>query len=599
MTASALPHWDMTVVFPSLESPEFNAEFSAYTAQLTEIACLFNTHDIRKLSKSPPLAEMAASFETITAALNPFLERTQTLRAYINSFVATDSRNARAQACMSDLLQATVTLNQLTTRLAAWIGSLDVEALLAGSSTAREYEYLIHQTQRQAKHLMSPAEEDLTAAFNPSSGSAWGRLYNNLTSQIVVPVELNGEMKMLPMSSVRNLAYEPERAVRQTAYTAELGAWKANALPLAAAINGIKGEVITLASRRNWASPLEATLFDSAIDPATLDAMLQAAHEYFPHFRRYLRAKARLLGQEKLVWYDLFAPVGVTRQEWSYENAKALIIAQFGGYSNRMGEFAARAFRENWIDAEPRTGKRDGAFCMGLRRDESRVMTNYQPGYKSVLTLAHELGHAYHNLNLAHQPMLNRDTPMTLAETASIFSETIVRKALLVQLPQSERLGILEASLVNATQVVVDITSRFIFEQSVFKSRARRDLSIDELSQLMVSAQQVTYGDGLDSEYPHPFMWAAKPHYYSSDRSFYNFPYMFGFLFGLGLYARYQQAPEAFKTRYDALLASTGLGDATALASKMGIDLHSVEFWRSSLETVRIDIDQFIELSAS
>jgi pepF/M3 family oligoendopeptidase len=458
---------------------------------------------------------------------------------------------------------------------------------------------MLRQAKLQAQHLMSPAEEELVAELNPSAGGAWGKLFNNLSSQINVTLTLGEEKRTLPMSAVRNLAYDPQAAVRRAGYEAELAAWQANALPLAAALNGIKGEVITLARRRGWASPLSAALFDNAVDQDTLTVMLQAARETFPHFRQYLRAKARLLGQEKLPWYDLFAPVGGGKQDWPYAEARELVISQFGTYSQRMGDFAARAFRENWIDAEPRAGKRDGAFCMGLRRDESRVLTNFQPGFKSVLTLAHELGHAYHNLNLARQPMLNRSTPMVLAETASIFCETIVRNALLRQLPPAERMGILEATLVNATQIVVDISSRFLFEQAVFDQRRKRDVAVDELCEAMRAAQLETYGDGLDTTVLHPYMWAAKSHYYSSDRSFYNYPYMFGMLFGLGLYARYQQDPEDFKRRYDDLLSATGQADAATLAARMDIDIHAIDFWRSSLKLVENDIDQFTALAAA
>lgn len=598
MPLTVLPHWDLTSIFPALDSPEFIREFDEVAAQISELAQLFDTLRIQKLPAPPPLAEAEKSFEMVVAALNPLLERTQTLRAYINSFTATDSRNVLAQAKMSEFNQMTVKMNQLNTRFTAWVGSLDVDTLMDASPAAQAYPYLLRKAQERASHLMSPAEEDLAAELNLSGGMAWGRLYNNLTSQILVRVELGGEMRDLPMSAVRNLAYEANPEIRRKGYEVELAAWKSNALPLQASLNSIKGEVITLTRRRGWSSPLQATLLDNAIDQPTLDVMLQAAREYFPHFRRYLRAKAQLLGKPALPWYDLFAPVTSNQREWPYSDACELIVTQFGSYSNRMGEFAARAFRESWIDAEPRIGKRDGAFCMRLRQDESRILTNYQPSFKSVLTLAHELGHAYHNLNLARQPILNRETPMTLAETASIFCETIVRNAVLRQAEPAERLSILEAALVNATQIVVDITSRFIFEQAVFDQRRQHDLSIDELCQAMIAAQLETYGDGLDRDVLHPFMWAAKPHYYNTALSYYNFPYMFGMLFGLGLYARYQHDPTDFKIRYDDLLSSTGLANTTDLAGGMGIDIHAIDFWRESLETIRLDIDQFEKLAA-
>jgi pepF/M3 family oligoendopeptidase len=586
----------MSVVFPGLDSAEFASEFNAFTAQIAELECLFASHNVRD---HPETAPTSASFETVVAALNPLLERSQTLQAYITSFVATDSRNTLAQARLSEYLQATIKLGQLTTRLTAWLGSFDLEAGSLHSETVKTYAYLIQRAQIKARHLLSPGEEDLVAELNPSGGSAWGRLYNDLSSQITVTLEVDGQIQTLPISATRNLAYDPDETVRRAAYEAELTAWQAHAIPLTAAMNSIKGQVLTLARRRGWQSPLDAALFDNGIDRETLDAMLQAANEYFPDFRRYLQTKAHLLGQEHLPWYNLFAPVGQGKQNWSYAEACELIVNQFGAYSDRMANFAARAFRENWIDAEPRPAKQDGAFCMRLRRDESRILSNFQPGFKSALTLAHELGHAYHNLNLSRQPMLNRETPMVLAETASIFCETIVRKALLNQVAPSERLGILEASLVNATQIVVDISSRFLFEQAVFEQRRKRDLSSAELCQAMLAAQRGTYGDGLDPERLHPYMWAAKSHYYSAGRSYYNYPYMFGLLFGLGLYARYQQSPADFKQGYDTLLSSTGQTSAASLAGQMGIEIHSPDFWRSSLEIIKGDINQFVELVTS
>jgi oligoendopeptidase F len=236
-------------------------------------------------------------------------------------------------------------------------------------------------------------------------------------------------------------------------------------------------------------------------------------------------------------------------------------------------------------------GKRDGAFCMPLRKDESRVLTNFKAAFGGVSTIAHELGHAYHNLNLASRTMLQRDTPMTLAETASIFCQTIVSQAALKQADAKEQMIILEESLQNSCQVVVDISSRFLFEQRLFERRQKRELSIDELNELMLQAQRETYGDGLDPNLLHPYMWASKPHYYSS--TFYNYPYMFGLLFGLGLYARYRQDPEKFKAGYDDLLSSTGLGDAAELGARFGIDTRSPEFWRASLDVIRGEIKQF------
>jgi pepF/M3 family oligoendopeptidase len=392
------------------------------------------------------------------------------------------------------------------------------------------------------------------------------------------------------------MAFDADRDTRRKAYEAELAGWKSAEIPLAAAMNCIKGEVNTLSKRRGWDSPLEETLFAANIDLETLEAMMEAAHESFPVFRRYLNVKAKALGLEKLAWYDIFAPLSSDEREWTYEEGSSFVANQFAGYSMRMGDFARRAFAESWIDAEPRLGKRDGAFCTPIRADESRVMMNFKPSFGSVSTLAHELGHAYHNLCLAGRTPVQRSTPMTLAETASIFCETIVRKAALKSLEPKDRLAILEASLQGSCQVVVDISSRFLFERDVFEKRANRELSANELCEIMADAQKQTYGDGLDEKVLHPYMWAMKPHYYSSARSYYNFPYMFGLLFGLGLYSVYEQDPEAFKSGYDDLLSSTGLADAGELAKRFGIDIRSKSFWQGSLATIAEDVEVFVSL---
>ena len=594
---STLPHWDMTVVYPSMESQEFARGYSSVVQDIDELAHLFDTRHIEGQMTAQLSGETIKTFEIIIERFNAVLEATSTLSTYIMCFITTNTHDSLAQAKMSELQKSLVTLKQLGTRLTAWIGSLDVDALIDRSTVAREHAYMLRKAKLRAAHLMTPAEEALASELNVSSGTAWSKLHSDVTSQLRVPVKVDGQIQELPMSVVRNMADEADRDVRRSAYEAELAGWKEAAVPLAAALNSIKGEVNVLARKRGWQSPLEASLFNSNIDRATLDAMLTAARESFPDFRRYLHAKARALGLSRLAWYDLFAPVGKSDKIWEYDEAARFIVEQFGTYSSRLSGFAARAFREQWIDAEPRAGKVDGAYCTPLRKDESRVFANYKPSYGGVSTLAHELGHGYHNLNLAHRTMLQQDTPMTLAETASIFCETIIREATLRKADKQEQIMILEASLQGSCQVVVDITSRFLFEQRVFEARQQRELSIDELNNVMLEAQRETYGDGLDESVLHPYMWAMKPHYYSTESSFYNYPYMFGLLFGLGLYAQFQQDPEKFKQGYDDLLSSTGLADAATLAAQFGIDIRSADFWRASLNIVRGDIDRFEELT--
>jgi pepF/M3 family oligoendopeptidase len=578
-----MPTWDLSSAFPSLESPEFSeavaavkAGISGFSEQLDQVG---ESQDVEKL-------------ERLINAFNVLQTQIRTIGAFIGGYVSTNSRDEVALAKDSEFDIALIPFAKLATRFTALLGTVDLEQLVSRSQAFSDHEYALQVAQVSAKHLMSPAEEALAADLSPTALGGWSKLHGTLTSQIEVELELKDGVKKLPMSVVRSLAYDPDGDVRKIAYEAELLAWQANEVPIAASMNGIKGTVQTLTQRRGWDSPLDEALFGANIDRETLDAMMSAAHEAFPDFRRYMQAKARLLGKKKLPFYDLFAPVGGSEKTWNYEEGAEFVSKQFHSFSARLGDFADRSYREQWIDAGPRAGKRDGAFCMWLINDESRVFMNYKNSFGSVKTLAHELGHAYHNLCLAERTMMQRRTPMTLAETASIFCETIVQNAALGVATDDEKLLILEGALEGECQVTVDITSRFLFESRVLESRKKRELSASEFKEIMIQAQLETYGDGLDEGLLHPYMWAVKPHYYSG-RSFYNFPYMYGMLFGLGLYAQYQQDADAFKAKYDDLLSSTGLADAATLAADFGFNVREVGFWRSSFDVIREQIKDF------
>jgi pepF/M3 family oligoendopeptidase len=591
----ALPHWDLTPFFPAVDSTELGEAFADVVRRTAELRELFDEHGVGGDS-TPSAQEAAPVLEQILDRLNELLEQINLVGGYLGGSVSVNSRDEAAQARLSELRRETVPLRNLETRLTGWLGNVDLDEIVERSETAKEHEYALRKARIAARHLMSEPEEELAAELDLSGATPWSKLHGDLTSQIVV--EVDGFE--LPMSEVRNLATNPNRETRRAAYEAELEAWEANAVPIAAALNSIKGHVNTLCARRGWESPLDEALFGNDIDRETLDAMLGAVREALPDLRRYLRAKARLLGRERLAWYDVSAPVGdpASIRRWQFGEAREFILDQFGTYSERMREYARRAFDERWIDAEPRAGKRDGAFCMGMRGDESRILCNYSPSFVEVTTLAHELGHGYHNINLAARTEIQQRTPMTLAETASTFCETIVRQAALAASDsEGERLQILEAALEGAFGVTVDILSRFLLESRVFEQRTQRELSVSELCDLMLGAQEETYGDGVDPELRHPYMWAVKPHYYSPGRSFYNFPYTFGLLFGLGLYARYEADPDEFRAGYDDLLSSTGLADAATLAARFGIDVRAPEFWRESLDVVRADVDAYEQLT--
>lgn len=594
MVAETLPRWNMSSVFPSLDSQEYIDAVARYDQSIAQMEERFDAAGIRRTEALPWTDAVREAADSALAQWNELLERQRVLMAYTHCFVACDSRDELAQAKLSELSGREPRIGALIARFTGWIGAIDVEQWIAQSPLAADHAFAIRKQKTQASKMMSEPEEILASELGQYGGRAWSRFYGNFSSQIMVALHREGKTETIPMSMVRNLAFDPDRNVREAAYHAELDAWKANALPIAAAMNSLKGATMHLAKKRGWGDPLNAALFENHIDRETLDAMMGAARRAFPDFRRFYKAKAKVLGLSQLTWYDLYAPVGASKREWNWDEAVRFVVDGFANYSDKLSRFARRSSDQGWIDAEPRPGKRDGAFCTGIQRDESRVFMNFKPSFLSVSTLAHELGHAYHNVCLANRTPLQRQTPMCLAETASIFCETIIQNAALRDADRDEQMMILDGALERSSGVTVDITSRFIFEQTVMAKRQDRELSAQEMCQIMREAQIDTYGDGLDPDCLHEYAWAAKPHYYGS--TYYNYPYMFGLLFGLGLYALYQNDPESFRDAYDDLLSSTGLDDAQTLANRYGFDLKSPAFWEASLDFVRRDIDRFVEL---
>jgi pepF/M3 family oligoendopeptidase len=588
-TAITLPSWNTDTVFSGIEGEDFRAACSAWKARVEDLERVIETSEGK---------DDAATLAAFLQALNETLETGRTLSAYIQCFVSTDSRNEAALAAQSEMQPWMARVRKVNARLVNWVGKVDIELAMEESPALREHEFVLRRMAKEAQHQMSMPEEALAADLDITGGSAWSRLRDNLTSQLEVTVKFPDRSERMTMTQARNLAHRRNRDERRAGYEAELETWKQHEVVFAAAMNGVKGQVLTLCKRRGWDSPLDETLFYNNMDRQSLEAMLTAARESLPTFRRYLQAKAKALELERLAWYDLFAPVG-SEGAWEYERAQRLVHERFSQFSEKMGAMAHRAFQENWIDVPPKEGKRDGAFCMGLRGDESRILLNYEPTFNWVGTLAHELGHAYHNLCLSKRTPLQRMTPMTLAETASIFCEQIVRRSALEEASDDAALAILEDALRAACQVVVDILSRYQFESQCFERRSERELSPSEMCAIMAQAQRDTYGDGLDQGALHPYMWAAKPHYYSSTRSFYNFPYMFGLLFGLGLFDQYQRSPQAFLEVYDDLLSSTGMADAASLAARFDIDIRTPDFWRSSLDVIAQDVERYESLVAS
>jgi pepF/M3 family oligoendopeptidase len=599
-TKEQLPHWDLSNVYAGLDTADFNDDFAKVQRQTDALEAFVRDEGIGRLSAPPAdLARAAASLEHLLTEMNALSRAYGTLEAFVYAFVTTDSYNALAARRMSEVEQFEVRLKKIGTRMEAWVGSLGpvLDQLCAKSAVVREHRAALDEMVEQSRYLMEPALEDLTAELQLSGGGVMWKLQGNVTSQLKATITRDGKTERLPMTVIRNLASDPSEAVRRSAYEAELAAWESVREPVAFSMNAVKGAAITLAKWRGRDGVLDTALDRSRIDRETLDALLAAMRDSFPAFRRYLQSKAHKLGKARLPWWDICAPVGAARLGYTWAEAADTIVKQFGGFDNEMAAFAREAFDKRWIDAEPRDGKRGGAFCMGVPAvEEPRILANFDGSFDQLTTLAHELGHGFHGRCQKGLPMLRRGSPMTLAETASIFCETIVFNAALEQAPREAQVFILENQLMGACQVVVDIYSRYIFESETIKRRAQAELSADEMCEIMLDAQRETYGDGLDQQYLHPYMWLLKPHYYYGDLHFYNYPYAFGLLFGLGMYAIYLREGRAFVPRYKELLRSTGEGKVAPLAARFGIDVRSKAFWDESLGIIGRQIDRYCAL---
>jgi pepF/M3 family oligoendopeptidase len=584
--------WSLDELYSGFSSDEYQKDL----ANLKELIWKFNKWGDENLDKRDQARQKLEGYIEFSKEISTSLTKLMTF-AMLTSSVDVNNEEALMYSDQLSVLATELTKPQVSFQ--KFIKDLDgLDDIIASSEILTEHEFFLMEIKKASKYMLSEKEEVLISKMRNTGSRAWTNLQNKIVSNLLVDIVLDGEKKSLPLPVVRNMAYHKDAHVRKTAYEAELESYKKVEEASAAALNGIKGEVITLADLRGY-SPLEEVLLQSRMDRETLDAMFTAIMEYLPVFHKYYRQKGKILGHKNgLPFYDMFAPVGSLDLTFTYDEAMEFVVENFRTFSDRLADYAQNAYENNWLDVEPREGKRGGAFCSNIHPiGESRIMANFEGSFSNMTTLAHELGHGYHGLNLKDESILNSRYPMPIAETASIFCETIVENAQLEKSTDEEVLGILESSISGAGQVIVDIFSRYLFETRLFEIRKDHPLSVDELKNLMVEAQKEAYGDGLDHDYLHPYMWINKGHYYSAGRNFYNFPYAFGLLFAKGIYAEYLNRGKDFVPEYDKLLNATGKNSIKDVAAMVGIDVSNPDFFRNSLKLIEKDIERFIEIS--
>lgn len=537
--------------------------------------------------------------ETIKEGLK-LLEELEGLSAQMMIFCelrgAADTRDKDSMSYEGVLSQKRNRTSAAETKFAEYVAARNnLEQDIKEDAFLTSYAYLLRNMAEDNRHLLSGDVEEALAKMDISGGAAWSSLQGYLTSS--VEADLGG--KKLTLSEVRNLAYSPSREERKAAYEAELACYDKIKDSVAYALNSIKMQDISECELRGFASPLAKTLYYARMKEETLNALLEAMTEYMPQFWRYLRLKAEKLGYaDGLPWYELFAPLGKSTKCYTTEEARDYLITVFSSFSPDMAEMMKRAFAEDWIDFYPRNGKVGGAFCEALNsKKEFRVLTNFSGSFSDLVTLAHELGHGYHDFMVHDNEPLNMEYSMPVAETASTFNENVITGYAIDHTgDEEEKLALIESQLSDTAQIMCDIYSRFLFESEVVERRRDSFLFADELNEIMLDAQKKAYGNGLDENCLHPYMWVCKSHYYSADLGFYNYPYAFGGLFARGLFAKYKKEGSAFVENYKKMLKNTPVMSVEDVAKICGIDLTDKEFWMMSLHSYDAEIDEFERL---
>ena len=574
--------WDLTGMYRGFEDPAFEADLRKFQEIVEQFAAF-----TEKLGQMNPQEALKAGF----SYMESMREVGEKLMVYAALRQSADTKDPAAGSSLGRILAVDSQSAGPQAAFSHFMAELpDLDARMEQDPVLREYRFLAKESRNNDRYLLGTKGEEISSRMKLSGSNAWSDLQAYLTSSVAV--DYDGGITNL--SAIRNLAYSADGKVRKAAYEAELQCYDKIKDPVAYALNSIKLETISQCHLRGYESPLDKTLRDSRMSRATLDAMFSAMDESLPKFWKYLKLKGKALGHENgLPWYDLFAPMGASGKTYTTEEARDYLLNIFGGFDKELHDMVKRAFDESWIDFYPRDGKVGGAFCQEVTcLGQSRVLTNFDGMFGDIVTLAHELGHAFHNLNLISQRPLNRDYTMPVAETASTFNECVVMNAAIAaaQDPQ-EKLGLIESQLQDATQIICDIYSRYRFESAVFANREQEFMPADALCKMMLQAQKDSYGDGLDPNVLHPYMWVCKSHYYGGV-SFYNFPYAFGGLLARGLYARYLEEGAAFVPKYKAFLRATPVATAEDAAKVAGIDLTDRAFWASGLKMITDEIDE-------
>lgn len=583
--------WNLDTLYTSFDSNEFknHSEILDKEIQFSEEWCNNNL-----INSDKPVEKL----EYFIKKQNEVFDLYWKLFSYSLLTFRADTKNSLAVENMNKLEKKNSEFIKSITAFKKWVGTLeDLNELISQSEMLQTHGFYLRSIKEENKYSLSAVEEEIISKMSSTGSASWSKLHQQLTSSLFVEMNINGEYKKLPFAATTKFLSDKNKEIRKNAFEGRMKAYEIIEDSAAACLNGVKGEFLTISKLRGYESPLYKTLMDSRMDMESLEAMNEAVEESLPILRKYLKKKAELLSHNNgIPHYDRFAPIGNLDMKFSYDEAKKIVVDSFKKYSNKLADFAQRAFEDKWIDAEPRIGKVAGGPCLSMPWfKESRILVNFNGNYTDVITLGHELGHGYHGFCLNNETHLNCWYTSPIGETASIFCESIVKNEIFNKIPQCEIFSMLEASLQEPVFCIMNQYSNFIFEREFYRRRENGSLSVKEIKEMMVEANKEVFGDVLDYECFNIYYWMI-PHNYMPKYHFYNFPYIFGLLFSKGLYSEYLKGREGFIEDFDKMLAATGKMNNVDIAKLMGIDLHSKDFWRNSLKLIEEDVERFAAL---
>lgn len=585
--------WDLEAIYPSFESEQLQQD----RAQAETLAGELGAWAAPQRNTGQAAAGVMEQF---LRQYNAYQQIYLRLFSYAELRFSADSDCMEAVRLMDGLEEINAGAAEALVSFSKWLAARSADELersIRSSAYLEQHGFYLRGIQSRSQHMLSGEGEAVIARLQSTGSKAWERLYMQTLSTLRTDMVLGEETRKVSLAELRNLVYDPDPSVRRAAAQAEHEACRGVAEQSAACLNAVSGEAAAVYELRGYASPLHKVLDVSRMDQETLEVMLHAIRESLPVFQRYYSSKAKRMGHAggRLPFWDVFAPIGEEAPDrLTYAEAQAIITAGFDRFSPELGGFARKVFRQRWIDAEPRSGKGNFGMCVDIAPlGESRIITSFHGHYIDVSVLAHEIGHAYHSSRLAGLSMVNMDYPVPIAETASIFCESLIHNELLQSLPAEEADAILERSLSDAGYYIVDFYARYCFESGVYARRTSGPLTVEELNALMLESMEAAYGDSVLPGSIHPYQWISKAGYYMAGNEFLNFPYSFGLLFSKGLYAQYKKQGEAFVSRYEQFLSATSTRSIADAARLMDIDVHSLDFWQEALGFIAEDIDTF------